>query len=283
MAAASTAARPFTPFLHGQRPRRRRVNVVVAAASTPDAEPKATGAEQGKKTVDTRIHWSDPDEGWIGGDAKKDSGRSGKKEPLGRSYADLMNSSSETHYELSSPSSCSYFSPSNLKILYINSSKINMALQPSLLNHDMTRCKQSRFLGINPKSDIEEIKAAYRRLSKEYHPDTTTLPLKTASEKFIRLREVYNVLSKEETRRFYDWTLAQEAESRRLQQLRSRLEDPYEQDLQNYESVPDMVDRLGGKNMKLSDQAMTALTFDIVIIFISFLSIIYALFFKEQY
>ncbi|KAK3118596.1 hypothetical protein QOZ80_9BG0702130 [Eleusine coracana subsp. coracana] len=238
MAAASTAARPFTPFLHGQRPRRRRVNVVVAAASTPDAEPKATGAEQGKKTVDTRIHWSDPDEGWIGGDAKKDSGRSGKKEPLGRSYADLMNSSSETHYE---------------------------------------------FLGINPKSDIEEIKAAYRRLSKEYHPDTTTLPLKTASEKFIRLREVYNVLSKEETRRFYDWTLAQEAESRRLQQLRSRLEDPYEQDLQNYESVPDMVDRLGGKNMKLSDQAMTALTFDIVIIFISFLSIIYALFFKEQY
>ncbi|KAK3119953.1 hypothetical protein QOZ80_9AG0678500 [Eleusine coracana subsp. coracana] len=239
MAAASTAARPFTPFLHGQRPRRRRVNVVVAAASTPDAEPKATGAEQGKKkTVDTRIHWSDPDEGWIGGNAKKDSGRSGKKEPLGRSYADLMNSSSETHYE---------------------------------------------FLGINPKSDIEEIKAAYRRLSKEYHPDTTTLPLKTASEKFIRLREVYNVLSKEETRRFYDWTLAQEAESRRLQQLRSRLEDPYEQDLQNYESVPDMVDRLGGKNMKLSDQAMTALTIDIVIIFISFLSIIYALFFKEQY
>jgi hypothetical protein len=94
---------------------------------------------------------------------------------------------------------------------------------------------------------------------------------------------VYNVLSKEETRRFYDWTLAQEAESRRLQQLRSRLEDPYELDIQNYESVPDMVDRLGGKNMDLSDQAMTALTFDIAIFIFSICCIIYALFFKEQY
>lgn len=140
-----------------------------------------------------------------------------------------------------------------------------------------------RFLGIAPEADIEEIKTAYRRLSKEYHPDTTTLPLKVASQKFIRLREVYNVLSKEETRRFYDWTLAQEAESRRLQQLRSRLEDPYEQDIINYKPVPDMVDRLGGKNMKLSDQAMTALTIDIVIIIISICCIIYAVFFKEQY
>jgi len=44
-----------------------------------------------------------------------------------------------------------------------------------------------------------------------------------------------------------------------------------------------MVDRLGGKNMELSDQAMTALTFDIVIIIISICSIIYAVYFKEQY
>ncbi|OEL24822.1 NAD(P)H-quinone oxidoreductase subunit T, chloroplastic [Dichanthelium oligosanthes] len=243
--AASTASRPFTPLLHRHQPRsRRRANaiVVVAAASTPDAEPTpAAAAGQGKKkTVDTRIHWSDPDEGWIGGNTKKegDGGGRGKKEPLGGRFADLINSASESHYQ---------------------------------------------FLGIKPEADIEEIKAAYRRLSKEYHPDTTTLPLKSASEKFIRLREAYNVLSKEETRRFYDWTLAQEAESRRLQQLRSRLEDPYEQDIQNYESVPDMVDRLGGRNMKLSDQAMTALTIDVVIIIFSVCCIIYAVFFKEQY
>ncbi|KAL6868349.1 hypothetical protein ACP4OV_015194 [Aristida adscensionis] len=239
--ATSTASSPFAPFLLCRRMPRRRQVKVVAAAGTPDAEQAAAAGQGRKKTVDTRIHWSDPDEGWVGGNASKDDGSrssSKKKEPLGGRFADLINNPSESHYQ---------------------------------------------FLGIAGDADIEEIKAAYRRLSKEYHPDTTTLPLKVASEKFIRLREVYDVLSKEETRRFYDWTLAQEAEGRRLQQLRSRLEDPYEQDIQSYQSVPDTVDRLGGKNMKLSDQAMTALTFDILVIFFSACCIVYALFFKEQY
>ncbi|XP_066339748.1 NAD(P)H-quinone oxidoreductase subunit T, chloroplastic [Miscanthus floridulus] len=240
--AASTASRTFMPFLHRHHQQRRKA-AIVAAASTPEAEPTPATAADGagpgkKKTVDTRIHWSNPEEGWVGGNAKKEGDGGSKNEPLGGRFADLINNAAESHYQ---------------------------------------------FLGIAPEADIEEIKAAYRRLSKEYHPDTTTLPLKVASQKFIRLREAYNVLSKEETRRFYDWTLAQEAESRRLQQLRSRLEDPYEQDIINYKSVPDMVDRLGGKNMKLSDQATTALTFDIVIIIISICSIIYAVFFKEQY
>ncbi|BAT13219.1 Os11g0216100, partial [Oryza sativa Japonica Group] len=250
--AASTASAPFTPLLHRRRASvhgrrgsgRAFVAVVVAAAAggAPETEPSpataAGAAAQGKKkTVDTRIHWSDPDEGWVGGNAKKDGGGR-KKEPLGGRFADLINNPSESHYQ---------------------------------------------FLGVEPKADIEEIKAAYRRLSKEYHPDTTSLPLREASERFIRLREAYNVLSREESRRFYDWTLAQEAESRRLQQLRSRLEDPYQQDLDSYQSVPDMVDRLGGRNMDLSDQAMTALTIDIGIIIFCVFCLIYAVFFKEQY
>ncbi|XP_052136600.1 NAD(P)H-quinone oxidoreductase subunit T, chloroplastic [Oryza glaberrima] len=250
--AASTASAPFTPLLHRRRASvhgrrgsgRAFVAVVVAAAAggAPETEPSpataAGAAAQGKKkTVDTRIHWSDPDEGWVGGNGKKDGGGR-KKEPLGGRFADLINNPSESHYQ---------------------------------------------FLGVEPKADIEEIKAAYRRLSKEYHPDTTSLPLREASERFIRLREAYNVLSREESRRFYDWTLAQEAESRRLQQLRSRLEDPYQQDLDSYQSVPDMVDRLGGRNMDLSDQAMTALTIDIGIIIFCVFCLIYAVFFKEQY
>ncbi|XVE91612.1 hypothetical protein REPUB_Repub01dG0025200 [Reevesia pubescens] len=81
---------------------------------------------------------------------------------------------------------------------------------------------------LSEEADLEEIKAAYRRLSKEYHPDTTSLPLKTTSEKFMKLREVYNVLSNEESRRFYDWTLAQKAASRKAEKLRMRLEDPYQ-------------------------------------------------------
>lgn len=46
------------------------------------------------------------------------------------------------------------------------------------------------FLVVPPNADLEEIKAAYRRLSKEYQPDTTSLPIKTTLEKFMRLRDL---------------------------------------------------------------------------------------------
>lgn len=137
-----------------------------------------------------------------------------------------------------------------------------------------------RFLGVAAEADLEEIKAAYRRLSKEYHPDTTSLPLNEASNKFMRLREIYNVLSNAESRRFYDWTLAQEAAS---EKMRMKLEDPYEKELENYEPVPDMVDRLGGRNMELSDQVYTALTIDALIIAFAICCIIYVTFFKQPY
>jgi hypothetical protein len=120
--AAATASRPLTPLLHRHHPRswRRASAVVVAAASTPEAEPTAAGSgQEKKKTVDTRIHWSDPDEGWIGGKAKKDGaggvgGRS-KNEPLGGRFADLINAASESHYQLS-PYFLSRLLPSKLKL-----------------------------------------------------------------------------------------------------------------------------------------------------------------------
>lgn len=140
-----------------------------------------------------------------------------------------------------------------------------------------------RFLGVPTNADLDEIKAAYRRLSKEYHPDTTVLPLRTASEKFMKLREIYNVLSDEEKRKFYNWTLAQEAASIEAEKMRMKLNDPYMQDIENWESIPDMVDRLGGRNMELNDQAKQALTFDILIIIFSICCIIYVVYFKEPY
>ncbi|KAL1542667.1 NAD(P)H-quinone oxidoreductase subunit T, chloroplastic-like [Salvia divinorum] len=140
-----------------------------------------------------------------------------------------------------------------------------------------------QFLGVPANADVEEIKAAYRRLSKEYHPDTTLLPLRTASDKFMKLREIYNVLSDDEKRRFYDWTLAQEAASREAEKMRIKLDDPYMREVQQYESVPDMVDRLGGRNMELNDQATQALTFDILIILFSICCLIYVVYFKEPY
>ena len=89
---------------------------------------------------------------------------------------------------------------------------------------------------------MEEIKVAYRSLSKEYHPDTTSLPLKAASDKFMQLREIYDVLSDEERRRFYDWMLAQETTSHKAKKIRVKLKDPHMQEVENWESVPDMVD-----------------------------------------
>lgn len=99
----------------------------------------------------------------------------------------------------------------------------------------------------------------------------------------MKLRDVYDTLSDDEKRRFYDWTLAQEAASREAEKMRMKLEDPYMKQLQNYQSVPDMVDRLGGRNMELSGQAKSALTFDILIILFSICCIVYVIFFKEPY
>uniref|UniRef100_A0A0F7CZA7 Chaperone DnaJ-domain superfamily protein n=1 Tax=Pelargonium incrassatum TaxID=163034 RepID=A0A0F7CZA7_9ROSI len=197
--------------------------------------------------VDTRIHWENDEEGWIGGDSGGSPEAGGqyrfneeeeKKNLLGERFADLLNESSDSHYQ---------------------------------------------FLGVSATSDLEEIKAAYRRLSKEYHPDTTSLPLKAASEKFMKLREVYNVLSDDEKRSFYDWTLAQEAASKKAEKMRMKMEDPHQENLDTYVVVPDMVDRLDGKNMELSDQALSALGFDIVIIIFSICCIVYVLVFKESY
>ncbi|XP_043710679.1 NAD(P)H-quinone oxidoreductase subunit T, chloroplastic-like [Telopea speciosissima] len=213
----------------------RRSFLRVFASETPSEQRKRAAAG-----VDTRIHWENPDEGWIGGtsNSSQPTIEEEKQNLLGKNYSDLLKEYSDSHYQ---------------------------------------------FLGVSSDADLEEIKAAYRRLSKEYHPDTTSLPLKTASDKFMKLREVYDTLSNEETRKFYDWTLAKEAASRQAEKMKMKLEDPREQELQNWVSVPDMVDRLDGKNMKLSDQAMTALTIDIIIIIFSILSIIvYALFFQPS-
>ena len=101
--AASTATAPLTPFLHSHKARSRRRARFIVAVSTPDAEPSQEAAPGKKKTVDTRIHWSDPDEGWVGG-KEKNEGDGRKNEPLGRRFADLINNpTSESHYQLSPP------------------------------------------------------------------------------------------------------------------------------------------------------------------------------------
>ena len=58
-------------------------------------------------------------------------------------------------------------------------------------------------LGIGKQADEKEIKKAYRKLAKKYHPDTNPGD-KTAEQKFKEVTEAYNVLSDPEKKKLYD-------------------------------------------------------------------------------
>ncbi len=59
-------------------------------------------------------------------------------------------------------------------------------------------------LGLHPSVSVIEIRRRYRQLSKQYHPDTTELPLSQAKVKFQRLNEAYGTLSNPQRRSLYD-------------------------------------------------------------------------------
>jgi curved DNA-binding protein CbpA len=50
----------------------------------------------------------------------------------------------------------------------------------------------------------DQVRRAYRRKSKLYHPDTTALPPEAAGQKFRELKEAYAVLNSPERRAAYD-------------------------------------------------------------------------------
>ena len=59
-------------------------------------------------------------------------------------------------------------------------------------------------LGVPVQASAEELRQAFRRLSKRYHPDTTSLPQPVAAAAFAQLQRAYSVLSDPEQRRRYD-------------------------------------------------------------------------------
>lgn len=58
-------------------------------------------------------------------------------------------------------------------------------------------------LGVSKNATQDEIKAAYRKMAKKYHPDINQGD-KTAEEMFKKINEAYTVLSDAEQRRRYD-------------------------------------------------------------------------------
>ena len=57
-------------------------------------------------------------------------------------------------------------------------------------------------LGVNEKADDKEIKTAYRKLARKYHPDVSKE--KDADERFKEVGEAYEVLKDSEKRAEYD-------------------------------------------------------------------------------
>jgi len=65
-------------------------------------------------------------------------------------------------------------------------------------------------LGLKTEATQSEIRKAYLRLSREYHPDKNDSP--EATEKFQKINEAYEILGTEESRKEYD----QEREAEQL-------------------------------------------------------------------
>ena len=60
-----------------------------------------------------------------------------------------------------------------------------------------------KILGVDKTATQDEIKRAYRKLTKKYHPDLNPNDPK-AQEKFKEINEAYEVLRDEEKRKRYD-------------------------------------------------------------------------------
>lgn len=64
-----------------------------------------------------------------------------------------------------------------------------------------------QLLDLSPEASSDEIHDAYRKKSKVYHPDTTTLPKEVAIQKFQQLNDAYGILSNPKLRKAYDYRL----------------------------------------------------------------------------
>lgn len=97
----------------------------------------------------------------------------------------------------------------------------------------MTFIDYYKILGIPKKASKEEIKKAYRKLARKYHPDVNPGD-KDAEKKFKEINEANEVLSNPENREKYDqygkdWKHAEEFEKAKQQQYTSRQQSRYEQ------------------------------------------------------
>ncbi|WP_133128368.1 DnaJ C-terminal domain-containing protein [Legionella nagasakiensis] len=97
-----------------------------------------------------------------------------------------------------------------------------------------------KIMGLNRDATEKDIKTAYRRLARKYHPDISKEP--NAEEKFKEMAEAYEVLKDPEKRRVYDqyvqdWDIRQKANYSSQQKEWDIGKDSYHFDPNFFESL----------------------------------------------
>ena len=126
-----------------------------------------------------------------------------------------------------------------------------------------------KILGVNENASNHELRKAFCKLSIELHPDTTSLELEDAKNKFQKVLEAYENLNNSNLRKLYDEKL--QVNSKKTNKTNLNVLNPLVMDANNQQLV--------GNRRPFSNGEMFSLFLLIIIIFISlFLAILIASF-----
>ena len=76
-----------------------------------------------------------------------------------------------------------------------------------------------KILGVNQNASTNELRKAFCKLSKELHPDTTSLELEEAKNKFQKVLEAYENLNNSNLRKLYDEKLRINSKKQKISNL----------------------------------------------------------------
>ena len=129
-----------------------------------------------------------------------------------------------------------------------------------------------KILGVNENASNNELRKAFCKLSIELHPDTTSLELEEAKNKFQKVREAYENLNNSNLRKIYDDKLRLESKKTNKDNTNSV----------NTLLMDSNSQKLIGNRRPFSNGEMFSLFLLIIIIFISLFFAIFIAFFTGK-
>lgn len=85
-----------------------------------------------------------------------------------------------------------------------------------------------QILGLSENASLKEIKAAYRKMAKHYHPDVNPTP--NAKQQFIRINEAYQCILNERKNKYDARPVSDEEYQRKKEEAFRNWQKQYEQD-----------------------------------------------------